>query len=826
MFTKDLLYAARSLAKSPVFLVTAVLTIALGIGASTAIFSVTNAVLLRPLPYKDPERLIIACGDMRKRNVKDFPFSNAEYFDLREAAKNSFEDFTGVFTFRGPVLRGDGTPEQVHIGIVTTNFFRLMGAKIHAGRDFEDGDGQPQRASGAANATPAQALPTIAILSYEYWQRRFGGDTAILGQSIKAAGGDAGPQIVGVLAPRFELLFPPDANLERQPDIWIAGRLAYDAANRNNVSLQVVGRLKPGVTLDRAQADADAFSQDQQRQFTILRTSDWHVRLVPMQQHLIAEVTPAILALMGAVVFLLLIACSNVANLLLVRASLRERELAVRTALGGSRWSLVRQMLAEALLLSSLGTVLGLALAWIGIHELLVIAPANLPRLDTIRIDPVVVAFTALAGLAAAAIFGVVPALRASRPDIMHVLRSSGRTAGLGGGRLLRNSVVIVEVALSFVLLIGSGLMFRSFLELQRINPGFDSHRLLTFLLVGGRGGRAPEQRAAFQREIQQGLSQLGGVESVTAAFPFPLAGGFNPVRWGLEPALADPSKFQAADLQIVLPGYFEAMHVPLIEGRTFTEADNAPTRKVVIIDRSLAAKAFPNQSAVGKRILERAATPEAEWAEVIGVVGHQREESLATPGREQIYFVDGFFGHGVANYWGIRTTGDPAKYGEAVRAAMAKIVPQSVITDLQPMDVLVDKAQAGTRFSLLLIGVFAVIAALLAGVGLYGVLATVVRQRSPEIGVRMALGAAPSSVFRLMIGQGLRLSAAGIGLGLLAALGLTRVMISMLVGVKATDPVTYAAMVAIFLMIAALASWIPARRAATLDPTRALRDE
>jgi len=505
---------------------------------------------------------------------------------------------------------------------------------------------------------------------------------------------------------------------------------------------------------------------------------------------------------------------------------LRERELAVRTALGGSRWRLVRQMLAEALLLSGVGTVLGIGLAWIGIHELLVIAPANLPRLDAIKIDPMVVAFTALAGLAAAAIFGVVPALRASRPDVMHVLRSSGRTAGLSGGRLLRNAVVITEVALSFVLLIGSGLMFRSFLELQRINPGFDSHRLLTFLLIGGRGGRSPEQRVALQREIKQGLSQLGGVESVTAAIPFPLAGGFGPVRWGLEPALADPSKFQAANLQIVLPGYFEAMHVPLIEGRTFTEADNAPTRKVVIIDQSLAAKAFPNQSAVGQRILERAVTPEAEWAEVIGVVGHQRETSLAEPGREQIYFTDGFFGHGAAAYWALRTVGDPAKYSDAVRAAVARIDPQSVISDLQPMDVLVDKAQAGTRFSLLLIGVFAVIAAMLAGVGLYGVLATVVRQRTAEIGVRMALGAAPSSVFRLMIGQGLRLSSVGIGLGLIAAIGLTRVMISMLVGVRPTDPITYASVVAVFFAIAAFASWIPARRASALDPTKALREE
>jgi predicted permease len=830
MFTKDIVYAARSLGKGPVFLTTAVLTMALGIGASTAIFSVTNAVLLRPLPYKDPSQLIIACGDMRKRNVKDFPFSNAEYFDLRETDQNTFEDFAGVLTGRGPVLGNDGTPELVRFGVVTPNFFRLLGASIHIGRDFSNADGQPQppqpqpgNAPGGANAQPPQ-LPAIAIISYEYWQRRFGGNPGILGQTLKSPG--ISPQIVGVLAPRFELLFPPDANLEHLPDLWVANRLSYDGANRNNVSLRIVGRLKPGVTLQRAQIAADAFSLHEQSLDRILTTADWHVRLVPMQQHLVAEVRPAILALMGAVIFLLLIACSNVANLLLVRASLRERELAVRTALGGSRWRLVRQMLAEALLLSAMGTVLGLGLAWAGIHELLVIAPANLPRLDSIRIDPIVVAFTALAGLAAAAIFGVVPALRASRPDVMHVLRSSGRTAGLSGGTLLRNVVVIAEVALSFVLLIGSGLMFRSFLELQRIKPGFDSHHLLTFLLLGGRGGKTPEQRAAFQRETRQALSSVGGVQSVSSAGPLPLAGGFNPIRWGSEPALADPSKFQATDLQIVLPGYFETMRNQLIEGRTFTEADNAPNRKVAIIDQFLASKAFPNQSAVGKRILTRAVTPEPEWVEVIGVIGHQRESSLAVAGREQIYLTDGFFSHGATAYWALRTAGDPAKYGEAVRAAIARVDPESVITDLQPMDVLVDKAQAGTRFSLLLIGVFAVIAVLLAGVGLYGVLATVVRQRTAEIGVRMALGAAPANVFRLMIGQGLRLSAAGVGLGLIAAFGLTRVMISMLVGVKPTDPATYVAMVAVFFGIAASASWIPARRAAALDPTWALREE
>ena len=829
MFMKDLGYAARTLRNSPVFAATAAVTIALGIGASTAIFSVTNAVLLHPLPYKDPERLVIACGDMRKRNVKDFPFSNAEYFDLRNSAKSTFEEFTAVRTGRGPLLREDGTSEQVRFANVTTNFFRVMGAKIRLGRDFDESDGQPQPTpppGAVPNAPVAPRLPGMVILSHEYWQRRFGGNSGVLGQAIPVAGGGPALQIVGVLAPRFELLFPPDANVERLPDIWVAARLAYDAANRNSVSLRVIGRLKPNVTMERAQSEADSFSTEQQRLYTILRTADWRLRLEPMRRHLVAEVRPAILALMGAVIFLLLIACSNVANLLLVRVSLRERELAVRTALGGSRWRLVRQMLFEALLLSGLGTLLGLALAWFGIHELLVIAPANLPRLDTIRIDPLVLAFTAVAGLAAAAMFGIVPALRASRPDVMHVLRGSGRTSGLSGGSLLRNGVVIAEVALSFVLLIGSGLMFRSFLELQRIDRGYDSRRLLIFFLQGARRGTQPPARAAFQREVRQRLGAIGGVESVTASFPFPLAGGFSPLRWGLEPALADPSKFQAADLQIVLPGYFETMHTRLIEGRTFTEADNDPEHKIVIIDQLLAAKAFPNQSAVGKRILQRSQTPEPEWVQIIGVVGHQRESSLADPGREQIYYADGFFGHGAAAWWAVRTTGDPAKYAAAVRAEIAKLDPRATVTQLQPMDALVDQAQAGTRFSLLLIGVFGTIAVVLAGVGLYGVLSTVVRQRTAEIGVRMAMGAAPGSIFQLVVGHGLRLSAAGIVLGLAAAFALTRVMLSMLVGVKPTDPLTFAAMAVLFLLIATLSSWLPARRAAALDPTTALREE
>jgi len=832
---RDFRIAARALRNSPVFAVTAIVTIALGIGASTAIFSVTNAVLLRALPYKDPDRLVFACTDMKKRNVRDFPFSDANFSDLRDGAKRLSDGYAAVLTFPQLVAREDGTPEQIQTGVVSPNFFRLLGAKIIRGRDFQDSDGTPQppppaggAAAGAAAGAPAAApLPTFAILSYEYWQRRYGGNNEVIGTVMKTAGGPS-PLIVGVLEPGFGLLAPPNLALQGTPDVWQAARIAYDEANRKQVAWQVVGRLKPGVSIEQAQAEAAATAERALKADPIFQTAGYAIRLEPMKQYLVAQVRPAILALMGAVIFLLLIACANVANLLLVRASLKERELAVRTALGGSRWRLIRQMLTEALLLSGGGTLLGLGLGWLGIRELLAIAPANLPRLESVSVNPEVVGFSALAGLVAAGLFGILPALRASRPDVMQTLRSSGRTANLGGGRVLRGGVVVAEVALSFVLLIGSGLMFRSFLALVHIDPGFDAHGLLTFNLLGvfQGGTQKPEQRAALQREILERLRSLPGAESATATFPLPLAPGWNPIRWGLEPALTDPSKFQAADQMFVWPGYFETMRTPLLAGRTFTEADNARDRNLVVIDENLAAKAFPHEWAVGKRILVRTRTPQPEWVEIIGVVRHVRGTSLAEPGREQVYFTDGFVDYGAAGVWAVRTEGDPASLAGPVRAEIAKIDPHLLTTEMQPMSVLVEKAQSGTRFSLLLIGVFAAVAALLAGVGLYGVLSTVVRERTAEIGVRMAIGALPGDIFRLMMGYVARLTTIGIVLGLLAALYLTRAMTTMLVGVKPADPVTYAAMVVSFFTIAAMASWLPARHAASLDPTEALREE
>ena len=826
----DLTYAFRTLRKSPIFTITVVVTIALAIGASTAIFSVTNGVLLRQLPYKDPERLVLACSDLQKRNVKDFPLSNSDYLDLRNGAKNNFDDFAALVTFRATLPGVDGSLEQVRMASVSTNFFQTMGGAIVAGRDFQDSDGTPQPppptpAAGAPATAPTAQQPTMAILSSEYFQKRFGSDASVIGKPlpVSAAFGPP-PIIVGVVAPGFELLFPPQVNVEQFPSLWLAARIPYDPANRNNVQWRVIGRIKSGVSFPQAQAEAETVAQKIRDENTIAKTAGQYFRLVPMKQHLVNEARPAILALMGAVIFLLLIACANVANLMLVRAASRERELAVRAALGAGWWQLVRQTIAEASVLAVLGTIIGVGLAYLGIHQLLAIAPANLPRLNAIRIDMQVLAFSVLAGLLSAVLFGVIPALRTAKPNLMDVLRTSGRSGALGAAGL-RNAVVVAEVALAFVLLIGSGLMFRTFLAIQRVNLGYDPHGLLTFQLLGNIGN-SPDAAATFKSQLREQLAGIPGVQSVTASFPLPLAGNFSPVRWGGAEALEDATKFQAADLQIVLPGYFEAMGTKLLAGRTFTQEDSTPDSKVLVIDQALAAKAFPNESAVGKRILFRVRTPEAQWGEIIGVVAHQRNTSLIEPGREQLYVTDGYVNHRAASWWAIRTSGDPTVIASAVREVVRKTGSETLINQMQPMDALVVQAQAQTRFSLMLIGVFSTIAALLAGVGLYGVLATSVRQRTAEIGVRMALGAAPSRIFRLMVGKGLYLSAIGIAIGLLAAFALTRVLTSMLVDVKPTDPVTFIFVAALFLVIAVVASWLPALRAAGLDPTTALRNE
>ncbi len=792
-------YAFRMMWKAPAFAAAAMATIALGIGVSTAMFSVTDAVLLRPLPYKNQGRLVLT-GTM---------LSNADFWDLRNGTKAAFEDISAIMVYRAIVPREDGSAERVSKGQVTTNFFGMMGAKIAFGRDFTDADGKPPARMEPLFPPPEGA---VAILSFEYFTRRYGGNTAILGHEMLSY--QHGPKIVGVLAPGFKLLLAADS-----PDIWIANDRGYDAPNRGELMLQVIGAMRDGGTLEQAQAQVDSVVSG-------WRIPRFRVGLKPWHKTLAAEVRPALVALMGSVIFLLLIACANVANLLLVRASMRGRELGIRAALGAGWQRIAGQLLAEALLLVGFGTLMGVGLAWAGVRALLVFAPSNVPRLESVGIDWRVLAFAALAGLLECGILAAILAWRAARPDVMGALRYGGHTGGLATGRVLRDGVVVAEVALSFVLLIGSGLMFRSFLELRRVNPGYDPHGLLTFLLIGdARGFQQPQRRLAFLGEIEDRLRAIPGVESVGASLALPLAGRplMSGLQWGSEGARENP--VWRADLSVVLPGYFETLRTRLIEGRTFTGNDNAPGRNVAVIDESLAAKAFPNQSAIGKRVFVN--LPNPVWLEVVGVVAHQRQASLADAGREQIYLTDGFFGIGISRHWALRTAGDPTKYGDAVRAEMAKFAPgRLAVTEMQTMDTTVDRAESGTRFQFFLMGVFAAIAALLAAVGLYGVLSSVVRQRMPEIGVRMALGAAPSGIFKMVVGRGLLLSAVGVAGGSIAALVLTRVMSAMLVGVTASDPATFAAMIALFFLIAAVASWAPARRAAGLDPNTTLRME
>jgi putative ABC transport system permease protein len=826
----DLRLGGRMLFKNPAFAVTAVATLALGIGSSTAIFSVVNAVLLRPLPYSEPARLVHVWQDMRNRNVSDFPWPPADFHDLRERATH-FEGIASLATGR-QVLAGENgaDAEELRNGNATPNLFRVLGARVVLGSDFTEADGTPlppppAAGSPAAGAQPqAPPPPARAILSHAFWQRRFGGDPAVVGQVVRLA--HLRYEVIGVLEPGFELLFPPGINVERAPDVWTPIRTDFAAGSRINVFLRVIGRLKPGVAIEEAQRQVDAIAADLRVQFPIKQTAGVYFRVEPMHQDLVADVRPAILALMGAVSFVLLIACANVANLLIVRASMRERELAVRSALGSSRSRLVQQMLAESLLLAGLGALGGVALAWLGIDVLVSLAPAGLPRLQRVGIDPVVLTFAASAGIVSAAIFGLVPALRASRPDVMDLLRRSGRTGGLASANWLRNSVVVVEVALSFVLLVGSGLMIRSFVTLQRADPGYDPNGVLTFFIPNLRLPD-PQARQAFVRDLRTRLSSLPGVQAASAANPLPLDGRDGLVRWGTEEALTDATKFQQATSHIVLPGYFEAMRTRLIEGRTFTDADNtSEAAGPIVIDRILAAKAYPGQSAVGRTLMVRLRTQEPERFQVIGVVDHQRHLSLAGDGREGLYVPDAYVFHGAANRWAVRTIGDPLQLAGSVRAAVAELNPRAGVIDIQPMTAFVGAARAQTTFALVLIAIFAAIALVLAAVGLYGVLSTVVRQRTAEIGVRMAFGAEHRSIFRMMVGQGLWLSAAGIACGLAAAFALTGVMRTMLVGVEPTDPATFAAMAAGFLVVAAAACAVPALRAARLDPMVALREE
>lgn len=824
-FFADLAFAARTLRKHPAFAITAVTTLALGIGSTAAIFSVVNAVLLRPLPYDEPDRLVHVWHDLRNRNVTRFPWAPADFHDLRTYA-TAFEEVAALTTGRQVIVNDPptGDAELVRTGNATPNLFRMLGTRIVHGRDFTAADGVPPPPAESDDQPQTAPLPPPkTILSYEFWQRRFGSDSRVIG--AVASLGQRRIEVVGVLEPGFEVLFPPGINIERTPDLWTPMRINFAAGSRVNVAQRVIGRLRDGVSIEQAQEQVETLAAELRRQFPIKQTAGFHLRLEPMHQDLVADVRPVILTLMGAVAFVMLIACSNVANLLLVRAARRERELAVRAALGGSRLRLFRQLLIESLLLAVLAAAAGVLLARGGIHLLLALGPENVPRINNVTIDPHVLLFTAAAAASSVMVFGLAPALRASRPDVMDLLRRSGRSANLASATWLRNAVVVFEVALALVLLVGSGLMLRSFVALQRVQPGYDPNGVLTFFLPNI---PIPDEQArrAFVRDVKARLQALPDVIGVTGASPLPLEPREGLVRYGPEEALIDQSKFGQATMHIVQPGYFEVMRTRMVEGRTLTEGDSRQDIRVLVIDQILAAKMFRGESAVGKILLARLRTAEPERFEIVGVVEHQRHGSLSRDGREALYVAEGYMFHGAANRWAIRTAGDPLALASSVRRTVAAVNPQVGVLDVQPMLTFVERAQAQTKFALVLIGIFAGIALVLAAVGLYSVLSTAVRQRTAEIGVRMAFGAKHSRIFQMVVLQGLKLSATGMAFGIPPALVLTTLIQSLLVGIEPTDPATFGAIVLFFLAVSVVACALPALRAARLDPMSALRED
>jgi putative ABC transport system permease protein len=833
---KDVKYGLRALRKTAGVTTVATITIALGIAACTTIFSVVNGVLLRPLPYSEPERVALVWSELRARNVLDFPFPIPDVRDFRQDT-TAFEDVAGITGGGRVTLAGDtDNSEQVRSVGVTPNLFRVLGVRPLYGRDFTDDDGtlpppSPQPVPGAGGPPPGpQPLPVIAMLSHEFWQRRFGGDPAVVGMSIRI-GINGRAEIVGVLPANFRMLLPPRTGFDPNVDLWTAMRLNYDTAARNTGALRVVGRLKPGVSYQQAQEDAARIAASFRDRFPVKKTAGVHFRVVPVHEDLVKEVRPTVLALFGAVIFVLLIACANVANLLIVRASARQRELVIRAAIGSSRWQLVRQMLIEAGLLSTFGAALGVILSVWALATLVALAPARIPRIDAIRLDINVLLFTIAAAALTALICGLVPALRASRQNAADVLRVGGGAPGLRAGRRLRAAVVVTEVALSFVLVVGAGLMVRSVIALQRIYPGYDATNVLTFVLPAARP--QAEQRAAFMTQVRDRLRALPGVQAVAATSSIPLDGSPSNIPYAPEEVgSTDPSAFRQAKTRNVTPAYFETLRSRLIAGRTFTDDDNLMDRaSKVVVDDVLAAQAYPGTSPVGRWLLVRnlGAGPDAPQnvrMEIIGVVAHQRHESLAAPGREGIYFIDAYVGFGSATKWLLRTNGDPSALVPAVRAAVREIDPRAVLAEVQPMAEFVERASGPTEFAATLIGLFGFVALAMAAVGLYALLSTTVRLRTPELGMRMVCGANRARILGLVFMDGLRLSGMGLALGLAAALLVTKTLESMLVAISPTDPLTFSSIGALFLVIVAIAALIPARRAAALDPLVAIREE
>ncbi|HYY56001.1 MAG TPA: ABC transporter permease [Pyrinomonadaceae bacterium] len=811
---QDLRYGLRMLLKSPAFTAVAVLALALGIGANTAIFTVVNAVLLKPLPYPQPERVVRLWGTNTQQSVPsgageyyDFNISTNDFADWR-AANHVFESIAVFSSFGSVTLTGRDEPVRLRCPVVSTEFFNVLGVHPALGRFFLPEEEQ-------------QGKHRVVVLSYGTWQSRFNADPNIVGQTLTLTGNSY--TVVGVAPKDFE---HPRPNPAAEPEMWRPVALELEPGERNNHWLHAIARLKPGVTVEQAQAEMNLINGQLERQYPDSNTGRG-IRLGSLHDSMVGNIRSALSVLFGAVGFVLLIACANVANLLLARSSTRQREMAIRTALGASRLRVIRQLLTESVLLSLMGGALGMLIALWATDLLVGLSGGEIPRLGAIGVDGRMLLFTAMVSLLTGIVFGLAPALEASRPDLNVSLKEGGRVATGRGRQRFRQALIVSEVALSLVLLVGAGLMMKSFWRLQHVELGFNPDNLLVMDMALPQT-RYPErsQAALFQQRLVERINALPGVASAASVSILPLSGGNSCDGTTIEGrAAASPADIPCVEVRDISPGYFRTMGVPLLRGRALDEHDNADAPPVVVVNESFVRRLFPGEDPIGKRINHSAPDGPQVWREIVGVVGDIRHFGPDSEARPEFYQPQM-----QAPSWGtalvVRSSSDPTNLAAAIRGEVRAMDKDLPLYNLKSMGELVSESVAQPRFRTLLLALFAAVALLLSATVLYGVMNYWVTQRTREIGVRMALGAQSRDVLRMVVGQGMVLAVIGVGVGIVAAFALTRVINNLLFNVSATDPWTFIAVPLALCAVAFVASYIPARRATKVDPMIALRYE
>jgi putative ABC transport system permease protein len=806
-FWQDLRYGVRMLAGKPFFTAVAVLALALGIGTNTAIFSAVNAVLLRPLPFADPDRVVNLFGASVEEPDTRGEFSYPDFLDYKTRSQTL--EHVAAYLGSGAILSGGDEPERVTGVDVSAELFPLLGVEPLLGRVFtaeEDKIG----------------APALTVLSYDFWQSRFGGDPALIGQTIKLGGSRT---VIGVMPPGFK--FP--LATENPIQYWEPLASPYVARwmdKRDGIILPLVAKLKPGVSVEQAQAELSQIAASLAAEYPATNTNR-RIRVISMHDDLVRDIRPALLVLFGAVGFVLLIACANVANLLLARATARAKEMAIRSALGASRARIVRQLLVESILLASLGGAAGVLLAYWGLDLLVAMSPAGLPRVEQIGLDARVLGFTLLISVLTGILFGLTPALQASRVNLNEVMKEASRgSSAVGSRKQLRSALVVAEVALSLMLVIGAGLLVKSFARLLSTDPGYDAEGVLVMdLPISSSKYPKPEQQAAFFQQLASRVEALPGVAGAGLTTLMPLGQRDIVYSFNVEGrAPVSPGDEPAARYQIISPNYFEVMKMPLRVGRAFTEQDTAAAPQVIIINEAFARRYFPDENPLGKRLLSTEADQPPR--EIVAVVGDVRQLGLDQDAVEVMYVSHLQEPTTRMNLVARSASGKPADIALALRSAIREMNKDQIIWRTQTMSEMLSSSVASRRFNMVLLGAFAAMALALAAIGIFGVMSYSVTQQTHDIGIRMALGAQKSDVMRMVFGQGLRLVSVGLVLGLFGAFAVTRVLATLLYGVSTTDPAVFAGVAGLLAAVALMACYLPARRAMKINPMTALRYE